>query len=73
MATVFVEPQPRDVPEGDSITHYSLEFAQGARVTEEDFRNQAAAVSEAKRLGHDPQVARVRNTDKENPDHWQPT
>lgn len=71
MATVFVEPQPRDVPQGEVVTHYVLEFANAKRVTEEDYPSQAAAVSEARRLGHEPLVARVRNTSKGNPDHWE--
>jgi hypothetical protein len=70
MANVYVEPQPSGRPEGSAITHYTLEYAHRARVTPTDYQTQAAAVAEAKRLGHQPLIARVRNTNKGNPDHW---
>ena len=70
MANVYVEPQPKGRPEGSAITHYVLEYAHEARVTYTDYRTQADAVADAKRLGRKPLVARVRNTDKGNPDHW---
>lgn len=72
MANVYVEPEPKGRPEGSPITHYVLEYAHGTRVTTTDYKTQADAVSEAKRLGHSPLVARVRNTNKGNPDHWRP-
>jgi hypothetical protein len=70
MANVYVEPQPKGRPEGTAITHYILEYAHGIRVTNTDYKTQAEAVSDAKKLGHQPLTARVRNTDKGNPDHW---
>ena len=70
MANVYVEPQPKGRPEGSPITHYVLEYAHDTRVTYTDYKTQAEAVTEAKRLGHQPLTARVRNTDKGNPDHW---
>ncbi len=70
MANVFVEPEPKGRPEGSPITHYVLEHAHGARVTNVNYPTQAAAVEDAKRLGHQPLIARVRNTNKGNPDHW---
>ena len=70
MPNVFVEPQPKGRPEGSAITHYVLEYERGARVTNTDYQTQADAVSDAKKLGHRPLIARVRNTDKGNPDHW---
>ena len=70
MANVYIEPEPRGRPEGSAITHYVLEYAHGARVTNTNYSTQHEAVSEAKRLGHSPLVARVRNTNKGNPDHW---
>ncbi|HET6251632.1 MAG TPA: hypothetical protein VFE47_28360 [Tepidisphaeraceae bacterium] len=70
MANVFVEPEPRGRPEGTAIDYYVLEHAHGARVTNTNYRVQADAVADAKRLGHNPLIARVRNTDKGNPDHW---
>jgi hypothetical protein len=70
MANVYVEPQPKGRPEGTPITHYVLEYAHGVRVTGTDYKTQADAVSDAKKLGHQPLTARVRHTDKGNPDHW---
>lgn len=70
MSNVYVEPYPKGRPEGSAITHYVLEYAHGARVTETNYPTQQAAIDEAKRLGHKPLVARVRNTNKGNPDHW---
>jgi hypothetical protein len=70
MANVYVEPEPKGRPEGTAITHYVLEYAHGARVTNENYHTQAAAVAAAKGLGHAPLTARVRNTSKGNPDHW---
>jgi hypothetical protein len=70
MANVYVEPEPKGRPEGSAITHYVLEYAHGARVTPDNYQTQAEAVSAAKRLGHHPLIARVRNTNKGNPDHW---
>ena len=70
MANVFIEPEPRGRPEGSAITHYVLEHAHGARVTPTNYGTQADAIAAAKSLGHKPLVARVRNTNKGNPDHW---
>jgi hypothetical protein len=70
MANVYVEPEPKGRPEGTPITHYVLEYAHHARVTNTNYSTQHEAVADAKRLGHSPLIARVRNTDKGNPDHW---
>lgn len=70
MSNVYVEPCPKGRPEGSAITHYVLEYAHGVRVTNTDYQTQHAAVEDAKRLGHNPLTARVRNTNKGNPDHW---
>ncbi len=70
MANVYVEPQPKGRHEDTPITHYVLEYAHGERVTNDDYSTQHDAVAAAKKLGHKPLVARVRNTDKGNPDHW---
>ena len=72
MANVYVEPRPKGRPEGTAITDYILEYAHEARVNNVDYRTQAEAVSDAKKLGHQPLIARVRNTSKGNPDHWRP-
>jgi hypothetical protein len=70
MANVYVEPEPKGRPEGTAITHYVLEYAHGKRVTDTDYKTQAHAIADAKSSGHSPLVARVRHTDKGNPDHW---
>jgi hypothetical protein len=70
MPNVYVEPEPKGRPEGSAITHYILEYAHGARVTDQNYPTQAEAITAARSLGHQPLVARVRNTDKGNPDHW---
>ena len=70
MANVYVEPEPKGRPEGSAITHYVLEFSHGARVTNTNYRTQADAIADAKKSGHRPLVARVRNTNKGDPDHW---
>jgi hypothetical protein len=72
MPSVFVEPEPRGRPDGTPIAHYVLEYAHGVRVTNVNYVVQQVAISEAKRLGHLPLIARVRNTHKGNPDHWRP-
>lgn len=70
MSNVYVEPEPKGRPDGSPITHYVLEYAHGVRVTDTDYHIQADAISAAKNLGHQPLIARVRNTSKGNPDHW---
>ncbi|MDB5327487.1 MAG: hypothetical protein JWM57_3056 [Phycisphaerales bacterium] len=70
MANVYVEPEPKGRAEGAAITHYILEYAHEERVTPTDYATQADAIADAKRLGHQPLVARVRNTAKGTPDHW---
>jgi hypothetical protein len=54
MANVYVEPQPKGRPEGTPITHYVLEYAHGARVTNTDYRTQADAVADASDWGTGP-------------------
>ena len=70
MANVYVEPQPKGRPEGSPITHYVLELAHGARLTSRDYPTQREAIEAAKDVGHQPLVARVRDTDKGDPGHW---
>ena len=69
MPDVYVEPRPKARPEGSPITHYVLEFTHGLQIGG-DFPTQEAAAAHAKKLGHRPLCARVRSTDKGNPDHW---
>lgn len=70
MPNVYIEPRPKGRPEGTPIDDYVIEYEHGALATSQAFKTQAQAVSEAQRLGHQPLVARVRNTSKGNPDHW---
>ncbi|POR45528.1 hypothetical protein B0G62_13234 [Paraburkholderia eburnea] len=68
MPNVYVEPLPK-AREG-AIQGYALEFSSHQRVTPNDYRTQEEAIKAAKNMGHHPLVARVRHTDKGNPDHW---
>jgi hypothetical protein len=68
MANVYVEPIPKG-REG-AIEGYVLELAGNARVNQTTYKTQEQAIKDAKALGHKPLVARVRNTNKGNPDHW---
>lgn len=70
MANVYVEPCPKGRPEGSPITHYILEYAHGVEVDGVRHQTQASAIQAAQRLGHNPLVARVRNTNKGIRDHW---
>jgi len=70
MPNVYVEPRPRGRPDGSPIDDYVLEYAHGGLAIQGSFKTQAEAIAAAKRLGHQPLVARVRNTNKGNPDHW---
>ncbi|AMM34772.1 hypothetical protein SA2016_4120 (plasmid) [Sinomonas atrocyanea] len=68
MSNVFVEPLPKG--SSAAATSYALEYAHGASVTGREYPTQQQAINAARQLGHRPLVARVRNTDKGNPDHW---
>jgi hypothetical protein len=72
MANVYVEPRPKARAEHEPIACYVLEHANDAPVAgaQPSYQTQALAVADAKRLGYQPLVARVRVTDKGNPDHW---
>jgi hypothetical protein len=69
MADIYVEPRPKGRSDGAPITHYTLEFAHGVQVGG-NFPTQEAVANYAREVGHRPLCARVRNTDKGNPDHW---
>jgi hypothetical protein len=69
MPNVYVEPRPKGRPEGTPITDYILEFS-GGQTLGQPFKTQTEAAAYAKKLGHHPLCARVRHTDKGNPDHW---
>ncbi len=66
MSNVYIEPKPHG--EGP-ISHYQIEFADGTKAAG-PYNTQEEAITAAKNLGHHPLVARVRNTNKGNPDHW---
>jgi hypothetical protein len=70
MPNVYVEPRPKAKPEGSPIEDYILEMANGVRVNQLVYKTQAEAIAAAKKLGHQPLVARVRHTDKGKPDQW---
>ena len=70
MFNIYVEPEPKGRPDGSTITHYVLEFERGKRATDIDYEEKAEAIAAARKLGHKPVVARVRNTSKSNPNHW---
>lgn len=70
MPNVYVEPEPKGREEGTAITHYVLEFGGGQRADQTNYKTQDDAIKAARTLGHHPLVARVRKTDKGNPDHW---
>ena len=72
MANVYVEPRPKGRPEGTKIEHYVLEQEGDVKVpgSKDSYPTQAEAIEDAKRLGHKPLVAHVRNTNKGNRDHW---
>jgi len=68
MPNVYVEPQPKG--HHGHISSYKLEYKDSKPVTTTTYGTQDAAIVAAKGLGHKPLVARVRVTDKGNPDHW---
>lgn len=70
MTNVYVEPQPKGRPEGSPIAHYTIESAGGNSIDGEKYSTQEDAINAAIKAGHNPLVARVRNTDKGKPDHW---
>jgi hypothetical protein len=68
MPNVYVEPLPKH-REG-AIEGYALELSATKRLTNVDYKTQAEAIKVAESEGYKPLVARVRRTDKGNPDHW---
>lgn len=62
MSNVYIEPT--------ADGKYQIEF-DDRRPSVGPFNTQKDAITEAKRMGHRPLVARVRNlNDKKKPDHW---
>jgi hypothetical protein len=70
MTNVYVEPCPKGRPEGSAITHYVLEYEHGVSVDNVNHQTQESAINTARQLGHNPLIARVRNTNKGDPGHW---
>jgi hypothetical protein len=69
MVKVYIEPRPEGRPEGTPIDDYAVEDHASSALS--IHRTQAEAINWAKAKGHSPiMVARVRNTNKGNPDHW---
>ncbi len=68
MANLYIEPRPKGRPEGTPIEDYAVEDRADSVLT--TTKTQQSAIDWAKERGHSPLVARVRNTDKGNPDHW---
>ena len=68
MPNVYVEPLPKH--RDRAIEGYALELSATQRLTTVDYRTQADAIKAARANGYKPLVARVRQTDKGNPDHW---
>ncbi len=68
---VYIEPKPKGRDEGEKPEHYEIEKDGGQSVDGKKYATQTAAHQSAKQQGHHPILcARVRNTDKGNPDHW---
>jgi hypothetical protein len=68
MPNVFVEPLPKH--REAKIEGYALELSATQLLTPLKYQTQAEAIKVAKEKGYKPLVARVRHTDKGNPDHW---
>ena len=66
MANVFIEPRPKG---SGPIQNFVVE-EHADQPLHEPFKTQEAAIAWAHSQGHSPLVARVRNTEKGNPDHW---
>ncbi|SDE16438.1 hypothetical protein [Paraburkholderia lycopersici] len=65
---VFIEPLPRG--QWGPIDGYSLEFVDGSKFTNDIFRSEALAASEAILRGYTPLLPTVRITDKLAVEHW---
>lgn len=70
MNHVYVEPYPSARLESASITCYVLLHCNGQFVTNLRYRTEKEAIDVARELGLTPWVARVRITNRRNPEHW---
>lgn len=68
MSVVYIEPKPKSREKGAPIEYYAVETAADQELVRYD--TQDDAINWAKTEGYSVHVARVRNTDKGNPDHW---
>ena len=68
---VYIEPKPKARNENEPINHYEIEKDGGKSVDHKQYTTQKEAHESAKRQGYHPAIcARVRVTDKGNPDLW---
>lgn len=68
---VFIEPKPKARQESEAISHYEIERDGGTSVDNKKYKTQKEAHESVKAQGYHPVLcARVRVTDKGNPDHW---
>jgi hypothetical protein len=68
MTIVYIEPRPKGRPEGAPIEDYAVETKSNEVLR--IFKTQNEAITWAQSLGQIVHVARVRHTNKGNPDHW---
>ena len=69
MANVYVEARPKGRPDNSPVVDYVVE--DHADHVLSAFKTQREAIEWARKEGHHPLVARVRNlNDKVKPDHW---
>jgi hypothetical protein len=65
MVVVYIEPRPKgDAPIQNYVVEDHANHPLGT------FKTQEEATEWATAAGHSVHVARVRNTDRGNPDHW---
>ncbi|MDR5799644.1 hypothetical protein [Caballeronia sp. LZ001] len=69
MMQIYVEPLPKG--RWGPIDGYTLEYPDGTKITEQVFSSEKLAVSEIRLRGYTPLLAKVRITDKGEPDHWE--
>ena len=69
MENIYVEPRPKGRPEGSAIEDYVVE--DHADHILHTSKTQHEATEWARKAGHAPLVARIRNlNDKKKPDQW---
>jgi hypothetical protein len=71
MPNVYIEPRPKGRPDGAPIDDYVVEDHADHVLAK--FKTQHEAIDWARKEGHHPLIARVRNRNNKNiPDHWRP-